>query len=135
MINTWLQLLEETLHKYENAATTANTNPEDPKNGHCSYAHDVNGIGCAIGCHLPAQVALYVEQENPGETIDNILKYESNLGAQEIRRYINVDAIGIDKLKKLQSLHDGSKNVDRFRFQLEEEIRLIKAHQDKKELA
>lgn len=108
MINTYRELLEATLAKYEGAALLAKR-----ANGYCIYGHEINGVGCAIGCHLPASVASNMDEL--GGPIWNFVEYDRY---SPLAEYFNLDKIDTHDLMQLQAMHDEAQNVDDFRARL-----------------
>lgn len=130
MYSNYLQLLEVTLAKYENAQSLCCVSEND--NFRPVYAH-ANGIGCAIGCHLSAQQA---------EQLDAIGALEGSYGWADLSRRDDVralvgdifDNIFIDDLAALQSMHDlsagvydyGPESAADFRQELRDKIAMLK---------
>lgn len=107
MYQNYLQLLEATLAKYENAQSLCCVSEDDDFRP--VYAH-VNGIGCAIGCHLSAEQA---------QQLDAIGALAGRYGWEDISDRADVralvgsifDNIDIKDLSALQSMHDLSAGI------------------------
>lgn len=130
MYQNYLQLLEATLAKYENAETLCCDISEDGPRAH--YAH-VNGIGCAVGCHLSAQQA---------QQLETLLAPNGEYAWREIHARDDVralvgdifDNIDLEDMDDLQYMHDsaidaydyGSERVADFRDELRSKIAILK---------
>lgn len=126
----YLQLLEATLAKYENAQSLCCVSENDDFRP--VYAH-ANGIGCGIGCHLSAEQA---------QQLDVIGAEEGSYGWLDIfdRKDVRAltgdifDNIAIEDLAALQSMHDlsagrydyGPERAAAFRQELRDRIALLK---------
>lgn len=115
-------LLQATRSRYRRARKLSRVG-EAANDGGCFYAHDHNGIGCAIGCHLPNDLGRRMDhfgmsiqgfcQRQPSVVKD---EYELELAAirKELLAKFDVQAIGLENLTLLQKLHDRSENVKAF---------------------
>lgn len=107
MYRTIEEVIEATLERYEGVGDLSITQPHiGPVR--CLYGHEVNGIGCAIGCHVPAEVA---------EAMDR-----AGVLLEELRPVfladVFADTVDSRDLYWLQKQHDGSKSVEEFRRRL-----------------
>lgn len=131
MYQNYLELLEATLAKYENAETLCcEISPDDGPRAH--YAH-VNGIGCAVGCHLSAQQAQQLETlcAPNGEYM-----WRDIHTREDVRILVGdiFDNIDLEDMDELQFMHDnaidvndyGSKRVADFRQELRNKIAMLK---------
>lgn len=119
MINTYLELLEQTLAKYEGATALSYTMSDDGGEDavrNCVYSHDANGVGCAIGCHLPSSLANEMD-ESLYLDIGTVILVDNERN-HELHNHLNVDGIGEDNLERLQRMHDRCDTVDEFRQRL-----------------
>lgn len=118
-------LVVATRNKYENA--TALSRGEDGSG--CFYGHDKNGLGCAIGCHFPPEVAAQFDAFGFSE-IDEPPPIDSKgIGAllrdavlAEIIRERVSPAITRDQLSELQNMHDNVESVSDFLADLDDWI-------------
>jgi hypothetical protein len=74
----------------------------------CFYSHDINGIGCAIGCLVSPEEADKMENEMESLFCLADMGYMGNMGR-----------IDISDLCMLQKWHDTSGDVDSFRKKLD----------------
>lgn len=116
--NTYLEVLKATLAKYEFAKKTCNVE------GMGVYTH-VNGLGCAIGCHFPPEVAATFQEiaQREGQYVIGQLKYRSPIVAEHMAYTFGPD-ISDAQLSELQCAHDNTRNVSEFVSKLERLIRM-----------
>lgn len=106
MYTDFRELVIATRKKYENAAELSRSGDS------CIYSHRANGIGCAIGCHFPAEQA---EQLDGGDGTSNGIRLILREPDKEaIVRTVISDAIDTNSLVALQSAHDTSRKVGGF---------------------
>lgn len=114
MINSYKELLQETLAKYEHVKFLSRDG------GLCLYGDKANGVGCGIGCHLPAWFGDQLDHLDTSN-IANIIRdrpHETLL----IKQYINVDAIGVNLLVEMQVAHDTATSVAKYRKWMKEQL-------------
>jgi hypothetical protein len=111
MFTTMREVVEATKEKYK--AATSLSKDRGEKYYNCRYAHDANGIGCAIGCHLTAENALVLQRRNL--RISTFL-YDPDGGeaAKVLSDVFDLDEIDVDDLTHLQIAHDNSETVEQF---------------------
>ena len=140
MYQTYLEVLEATLAKYENAQALSKGMKVEDENGSmviqpkppgsilsgCYYRHSVNGIGCAIGCHLSDENAIFLEDSGVGAGyIFNMFYDEKTI---PVLRAVFAESITPGQLQELQEAHDRADNVENFRYQLRQLIEREKVH-------
>lgn len=113
MFNTLKELVEATLKIYENVDSLSKQKGYST----CQYAHDTNGVGCALGCHIDAHTAWQWDQE--GLTIFRLTTDPQFAHMRKpLGLVINLDTITPIQLQKLQAAHDDSDTVEEFRGKL-----------------
>lgn len=113
MFTNMHDLVKATREKYEGVEKLSKR-----ASGYCFYTHDINGVGCAIGCHFPADLARQFDGDEPAisQTVDDILR-NLDLGV-EFCKVISMD-IDIDDLAHLQAVHDDSQSAAEFCWHLD----------------
>lgn len=99
MYTTELEVLLEVQKQFGRASGLS----MDETNGGCFYSHSVNGVGCAVGCLVPADVA---ETWDGNGFIDSI-------SPEETEEYFDPGLIPF--LVKTQKWHDNSVSLEHFR--------------------
>lgn len=108
-LNTKIEVADEILERYKGVKELCSD-----EWGEGSYAH-LNGVGCAIGCLMPAESAAMLPTESVKEILANeIYSFERDL----IRCYVS-EEVDSDFLESVQCLHDNAFDVDEFVYELE----------------
>lgn len=115
MLQTYLEVLQTVSERYEHA-TALSRDPGDPLR--CVYSHhpDQGSVGCAIGCLFSAEQAKQLDNHGASGWIKAV--YKHSFAKSIIDGTLNVEAIGLDRLIELQSMHDSAKHIDDFRADL-----------------
>ncbi len=109
MYETMRDLVIATKEKFQNA-----TELSRGKEG-CLYGHSINGIGCAIGCHFPDEMARNWDAPPNLEPSDIMAIATNNPEyVKQIRTVIDIHTIGAEKLQRLQKAHDTAGTVAHF---------------------
>lgn len=122
MLHTYLEVLQTVLERYEHATALARD-----EHRHCTYAHDHNGVGCAIGCLFDADTAALLESRaavnNIGAEITTL--YQDAPAKYHVDQALDIKAIDMSNLMHLQRLHDGASEVYSFRQAIRTEIAIL----------
>lgn len=126
--NTFDEVVAEVKNKYNDVTKLSQTG----RSVGCVYSHKINGVGCAIGCLLPNEIASELDNY-VNATISGLYyshKYQADAlitpEQYDILNYIftdifNMNSIHIAQLSKLQRHHDDVDTVDEFLFNLTKE--------------
>lgn len=114
MFTTFKDLVQATRDKFTGATNLS----RDMENGTaafttCAYGHQVNGIGCAIGCHFPHDIAHDWDQEN-APISDMVMNSRYGYDRVQLAKVFDLNRISADELQRLQCAHDRSANVAEF---------------------
>lgn len=108
-----VEIINKIEDKFKNAEKLSIVFDENnPGKMKCYYSHDINGIGCAIGCLLSPERAQRLEEEFSGVVIMSLLSNPIALGI--IGDDIDTDNADPIFYQDIQTMHDESATVDEF---------------------
>lgn len=122
MYNTFLEVLQAVKQKYQGVEKLSRTDQDA-----CVYSHAYNGVGCAIGCLIPAEEAELLDREGANGIQAILDEYPDR--AAIIDRHISPD-IDAKDLIDLQLWHDSAENVEGFLALVDNAIANLEAEKE-----